>query len=155
MTQEGVTFFEKMKRNLVAGLNTCAIGKIEAFDGVKMQASVTVFPDEDLIQNAPVMAIQTSDFYIRVPYQKGDYVLVAFAQRDIEAILYKGATPSERMLSKDDAVVLGGINLFTESLPSEHTDKLVIGQKDGGANITMGNGEINLNGVVKANGNEL
>ncbi len=164
MTKEGETYFDRMKRNLIANLNTCAIGKIEAFDGEKMQASVIVFPDEDLVQNAPVMAIQTSDFYIRVPYQKGDMVLVAFAQRDIDPVLYGGNEPSERMLSKDDAVVIGGINLFTQSLPSQDANKLVLGQKDGDAKITMGNGDIDINAnnitltgsnSVTANGEDL
>lgn len=153
MTKEGSTFFQNFKHNLKSGLNTCAIGQIEAFDGEKMKADIKLLPSEDFIVNVPVLAIQTAEFYIRVPYQKGDHVFVAFAQRDIDGIMYETkGQPSERMLSIDDAVVVGGLNPFTQSLPATDSDKLVIGQKDEAANITMGNGEINLNGVVYING---
>jgi hypothetical protein len=154
--KEAAAFFNQFKTNLISGLNTCAIGRIEAFDGVKMKADVRILPDDVLIVDVPVGTLQTSDFYIRLPYKKGDYVFVSFAQRDIDGIMHGGdATPSERMLSLDDAVVICGINLFTQSLPPADADKLVIGEKNGAAKIVIGGGKIRLIGDIEVNGTPL
>jgi hypothetical protein len=149
-------FFRSFKSGLVGDLNTIAIGRIKNFNPLKMQADVNILPGETLVVDVPVGTIQTSQYYIRVPYVKGDYVLVAFAQRDIDDIMRGGnASDTQRMLSLDDAVVVCGINLFTDPLPAEDADKLIIGQKNGTAKITMSGGEINLDGVVKVNGSEI
>lgn len=60
--------------------------------------------------------------------------------------------PSNRMLAVNDAVIVCGINLFTQDLPAEDADKLVIGEKGGAAKITMGGGKISLIGDVEVNG---
>ena len=149
-------FFQQFKNGLIGGLNTIAIGRIQRFDPLKMQADVNILPGDTLVVDVPVGTIQTSRYFIRVPYTRGDHVLVAFAQRDIDEIMRgANATESQRMLSLDDAVVVCGINTFNDPLPAEDADKLVIGQKDGEAKITMGRGEINLDGVVKVNGSAI
>jgi hypothetical protein len=79
-----------------------------------------------------------------------------FSKSDIDPIMYdNGKIPSERMLDMDDAIVVCGINLFTEQLPAEDADKLVIGQTDGVAKIVMGEGVINLVGTIQKNGVEM
>lgn len=116
--KEAADFFNKLKHDLVAGLYTCAIGQIERIDRELMKADIKLLPDGNLIPAVPVGTIQTDKFIIRVPYRKNDYVLIVFAQRDIDVILYEDtAEPSERMLSIDDAVIVCGINLFTRRLP--------------------------------------
>ena len=48
-----------------------------------------------------------------MPYKRGDTVLVVFAQREIDNIMYEANNPaSQRMLAVDDAVVVCGINLL-------------------------------------------
>lgn len=149
MSKEASIFFNNYKKGLLNVINTCLIGIIEKFDGETMKANVTLLPNDDLILDVPVMTLQTSEFYIRVPYEPGDHVLVVFSQRDIDQIMHSGdASPSDRVLSIDDAIIIGGINLFDDPLPSEDKDKLVIGQKDGGAKITMADGKINFVGEV-------
>lgn len=149
-------YFRRFKNSLIGELNTFAIGKILSFDPVKMKADIELLPDGDLIKSVPVGMQQTSEFYIRIPYQKGDIVGVVFAQREIDGIMYESNNPkSKRMLAVDDAVVVCGINLFTNNLPSEDADKLVIAEK-GGAKITIGNGEIHMTGSkITANGQDL
>ncbi len=44
---------------------------------------------------------------------------------------------------------MNGINLFADPLPAEDADKLVIGQKDGSAKMTMGDGVITFHGEVE------
>jgi hypothetical protein len=150
---EAAAFFERFKNNMVGGLNTCAIGQIQTYDPIKSKADVKLLPDGDLIKSVPVGMPQTSQFFIRIPYQKGDYVLVVFAQRDIDGVMYQSNNPaSNRMLAIDDAIVVCGINLYTKSLPAADSNALVIGEKSGAAKITIGGGNINLVGNVLKNG---
>lgn len=138
MSKEADYFFNKFQEGLVGGINTIAIGIVEKFDGAKMKADVKVLPDNALVVDVPVATFQTSQFYIRVPYKKGDHVIVAFAQRDIDGIMYGGdEIPSQRMLSLDDAIVIGGINLFANPLPGVNADDLIIAKKDLNSKIVL------------------
>lgn len=131
-------FFSSYTKKLINGINTCLIGQVERFDPVKMQMDVILLPDNDLVVNVPVATLQTSDFFIRLPYQPGDFVLVVFCQKDIDGIMYSGdATPSQRKLSLDDAVVVAGINLFDDPLPATNPDDLVISKKTGTQKIVL------------------
>lgn len=146
-------FFNQYKKGIVSGLYTSAIAQIVAYDAVTNKADIKLLPGENLIKSVPVGMPQTKDFYIRLPYSIGDHVLVVFSQRDIDPILFaNGKIPSERMLAIDDAIIVCGINLFTQPLPATDTDKLVIGQKDDTAKIIMGNGIINFVGTIQKNG---
>ena len=139
-------FFSKFQSNMVGGLNTCMLGQIETFDPERMAADVVLLPDGDLIIDVPVAIQQTEDFYIRLPYKIGDIVVILFAQRDLDGIMQGGdATPSQRMLSIDDAIVIGGINLYTDDpLPSANAGDLVIGKKDGGSKIVLNQTDNNI-----------
>jgi hypothetical protein len=132
-------FFNKFQTNMIGGINTCLLGQIERFDPEEMSADVVLLPDGDLITGVPVGIQQTSDFYIRMPYLEGDIVLVVFVQRDIDGIMRGGdATPSQRMLSMDDAVIVCGINLYTDDpLPAANSSDLVIGKRNGNAKIVL------------------
>jgi hypothetical protein len=139
-------FFNKFKSDTVSELNTCLFGQIVNFDPQRMAADVTLLPDGDLILDVPVGIQQTEDFYIRMPYQIGDVVLVVFIQRDIDGIMRGGdATPSQRMLSMDDAVIVCGINLYTDDpLPATNPGDLVIGKKNGGSKIVLNAADNNI-----------
>lgn len=139
-------FFKKYSNNLVGNINTCLMGQVERFDPVKLTADVTLLPDGDLIIDVPVAIQQAADFFIRVPYQIGDIVLVLFAQRDIDGILRGGdATPSQRQLSLDDAIVIAGINLLTDDpLPTANPGDLVIGKRNGNAKIVLNQANDNI-----------
>ncbi|MCP1176195.1 hypothetical protein NKS28_01460 [Bacillus sp. 1663tsa1] len=153
---EANDFFRRFKEKIVGGLNTCAIGLIENYDPVKLKADVRILPGETLIKSVPVVIQQTGDFYIRLPYKRNDPVLVVFAQREIDNIMYEANNPaSQRMLAVDDALVVGGINFFTTDLPSENADKLLIGEKSGGATIAIGGGKIIMKGIVEVNGSQI
>ncbi|HHT7186917.1 TPA: Gp138 family membrane-puncturing spike protein [Bacillus cereus] len=154
--KEANDFFRRFKEKMVGGLNTCAIGLIENYDPVKLKADVRILPGETLIKSVPVVMQQTSEFYIRLPYKRDDPVLVVFAQREIDNIMYQANNPaSQRMLAVDDALVVGGINFFTNDLPSENAEKLLIGEKFGGATIAIGGGKIIMKGIVEVNGSKI
>lgn len=146
---EAAKFFENFKKDLVSGIYTTSLALVEAYDPKLNKADIKLLPGGNLIKSVPVAIQQTKDFFIRVPYQKGDHVLVVFAQRDIDAVMYGSSNiPSERMLAIDDAIIIGGVNIFSDPLPAADADKLVIGQKDSAAKITIGGGKISLVGNV-------
>ncbi|WP_212934956.1 Gp138 family membrane-puncturing spike protein [Bacillus hominis] len=154
--KEANDFFRRFKEKTVGGLNTCAIGEIVSYDPIKSKADVNLLPGDTLIKSVPVGIQQTADFFIRIPYKRGDTVLVVFVQREIDNIMYQSNNPaSQRMLAVDDAVVVCGINLFTNNLPAADTDKLLIGEKLGGATISIGGGKISMTGIVEVNGSQI
>lgn len=156
MTQDAREYFGKHREKMMNAINTVTIGRIDTFDAERMVADVELVHDDDYIVSVPVSCIQTEDFYIRVPFKNGDLVVVAFAQHDIDEIMHDGdEAPTDRKFSKDDAIIVGGLNLFVDPLPAVDADKLTIGQKDGAARITMGGGIINLIGDVRANGSRV
>lgn len=144
MSKEASAFFHKMVDDLVGGINTVAIGKIESFDATKAKADVRVLPGNDLIVAVPVAMPQTNDFVVRMPYSKGDVVVIVFAQRDIDNILLGGDNAETgRKLSIDDAIVVGGINLFNNSMPADNSADLAIAKKDMSSKIVLkANGDI-------------
>ena len=139
-------FFKKFSDDLYKNVNTCLMGQIVKFDPVKLTADVSLLPDGEFIIDVPVAIQQTADFFIRLPYQPGDIVLVLFAQKDIDGILRGGdATPSQRMLSMDDAIVIAGINLLTDDpLPAANAGDLVIGKRNGNAKIVLNQANDNI-----------
>ncbi|SCN41631.1 Gp138 family membrane-puncturing spike protein [Bacillus wiedmannii] len=154
--KEANDFFRRFKEKMVGSLNTCAIGLIENYDPVKLKADVRILPGQTLIKSVPVVIQQTGEFYIRLPYKRNDPVLVVFAQREIDNIMYEANNPaSQRMLAVDDALVIGGINFFTNDLPATDADKLLIGEKSGGATIAIGGGKIIMKGIVEVNGSQI
>ncbi|RYI25205.1 hypothetical protein EVU96_24890 [Bacillus infantis] len=125
-------YFERKQDDLLKGMHVCSLCRIEKVDLSLMKADVVPLFEEDLpiIKNVPIAAQQTDDFIIRVPYKKGDIVLAVFSQRDIDSIMYGGGESSVRMMAIDDAIIVGGINLFTKPLPIENSEDLVISKKD-------------------------
>lgn len=135
---EANKFFSGFKTGLKGELFTSAIAQIEVYDPKLNKADITILPGGELVKSVPVGIPQTDDFFIRMPYQKGDYVVVVFSKTDIDPIMFdNGKVPSERLLEIDDAIVVSGLNLYTNPLPATDLDKLVIGRKDGVSKITM------------------
>lgn len=121
--KEADEFFNRFQDALISNLFTCSIGRIEAYSAEKLTADITLLPTKDLIMSVPCGDIQTGQFIIRTPYKKGDLVVVVFAMRDIDAIMHDdGTEPTARKMSADDAIVVGGLNLFNKPFPAEVQD---------------------------------
>lgn len=145
-------FFEQFKNRMVGEMYTAAIAQIESYDPIINKADIVVLPSRRLVKSVPVGLPQTSDFYIRMPYQKGDHVIVVFSHRDIDPIIFdSGGVPSHRMLSENDAMIVQGINVYTDPLPPEDADKLVIARKDGQTKIAMGEDTVDVKGWFYVN----
>jgi hypothetical protein len=133
-------YMKTKQHELLKGMNTCAICRIEKVDLKLMKADVVPLFEEGLtpILNVPISPQQTGDYIIRVPYKKGDLVTVVFSQRDIDSILYGGGEQSTRMLGIDDAIIIGGINTYNNPLPEGYEEDLLIAKKDFKSRIVIG-----------------
>lgn len=153
--QEAKEYSMNIRKNIMNKVNTMMPGTIERYNPIENKADIEL-QNGALITEIPMGTIQTGDFYIRVPYTQGDLVMVIFAQGDIDGLFHgDAATPTERKFSFDDAIGAFGLNTFDDPLPAEDPDKMVIGQKDGGAKITIGNGQINVHGAFFVNGQRI
>ena len=123
------------------GLNTCTLAEILKVELKYMRADIKLLTDdEDIIMQVPIAPQQTGDFIIRMPYKAGDKVLVVFSQSDIDPFLFGGGSSSERQLAKDDAIIVGGVRSFADTLPddfSEHEEDFVIAKLDLSARIVI------------------
>ena len=160
MQDSPIKFFDKLTEYLTSGINNCMLGKIEKFDAVTMKAEVSPmvkYKNKDgsienrpLLIEVPVSFIKAGPFVIRPPYKKGDIVLVVFADEDIDNVLLSGGGSepnSKRKHSLDDAIVVDGIMPFTQTLPNEHIEDLVIAKDDFATKIVVKeDGEIIIQG---------
>lgn len=139
-------FFEGLKSHLSEQTNSAMVCRVERFDARLMKADVLPLiksGDGDkpsMLVGVPVSLFRAGGFIIRPPYKKGDIVLVAFVDRDMDNFLLSGkqSMPStKRTHSLDDAVVIGSVVPFTDTLPSNHSNDLVIGTEGFRSKLVM------------------
>lgn len=156
-----------MTSNATNSMNNCMLCKIDSFDAVRMKANIIPLlrdkngEDLQLLIEVPVMMLKAGPFIIRPPYNKGDIVIVVFADGDIENVLLSGDVSnrnSKREHSLDDAMILGGVMPFIEDMPSSNTNDLVIGKRDLSSSIILkedGDIEIKASGDVNITGQNI
>jgi len=142
---EAIKFFDGILGEVAQGIHTCMLGKVNKFDHKKMKAEVIPLHkrrlangqaiEYPLLLEVPVAFFYANGFFIRPPYQKGDLVVVVFADSEIDKILMSGGKESpnsERRHALTDAIVVGGWQKFTEELPisDSNVDDMVISNKD-------------------------
>ena len=149
-----INFLESLIEERLADLHTCMFAKIVSYDPVENSATVQPlhkrkFKGENpinlpIIANVPVMSLVTGDFFIRIPYKKDDVVLLVFSERSYDSIINLGVDQDEtkRKHNLEDAVVIGGINLFSNNLSSTNSNDMLIAKKDMSSKV-----------VIQANGN--
>lgn len=133
---EAYSALEAFREGLIGGLYTGAVAIVESYDP-SGKADILILPDRDLVSSVPVATIQGGGFYVRAPLQKGDLVSVIFSYRSIDGAMHGVEDRSPRTHDINDAIIVGGINPFTEPLPSQDGDKLVIGTMSGTGKITI------------------
>ncbi|MGL5750366.1 MAG: Gp138 family membrane-puncturing spike protein [Paraclostridium sp.] len=133
-------------------LHTFALGKIESFDPVSMRAEVYLlenirfdnkFYQSQTIVDCLVSFPHTNGFYIRIPYQKGDKVVVAFAESDIADIMITGDRTNQkttRRHSEDDLIVISGWSKNDENTISSNANDLVVFNKKHNSSIIFTEG---------------
>ena len=107
--------------NYIKEVHTALPAKIRSFDAETMRAEVILLNQKRLgdemveippIVEVPVASYKANNFHIRPPYQKGDVVLVVFAEKALDKLLITGEVENpviKRFHSYDDAVVIGGL----------------------------------------------
>ena len=141
----------------------CCPGKVEKYDDLTQKASVlpllkrTYLLDDgtkeiiDLpkIDNVPVVNARGGGFYVSMPLEKDDLVLLVFCDRSIDK--YKSSTGSQQVDPVDlrtnditDAVAIPGFYPFSKALKSglANKGKLALGYDDGGSITIDKNSEI-------------
>lgn len=124
-------YLEAKQNDMLQGLNTCAICRIKKIYYDKMKVDVTPLFDSGLtlILDCPLGFHQNNKFMIRVPYEPGDLVVVVFSQRDIDSIMYGGGDQATRTHGIEDAIVVGGVQPYTEPITKEHVKDVVVTDK--------------------------
>jgi len=126
--------------------------RVVSFDPQQMKASVQPMQKGlPLIENVPAAIQKAGPFFIRVPYVKGDIVIVVFSDVGIDDQINTGAEAhgkGQRKHCLDDAIIVGGISPFNVSLPAE--DGLIIAKKDLSAKVVI---KENNDIVIETSGN--
>lgn len=152
MTRLGQEIREFML-GLMADTHTALPATIEEFDEEDMRASVQLLRRDEagearIIVEAPVMTIRAGGIAIVPPYQRGDVVLLIFAESDLEGPLFDGDPRDpefERRHSLDDAIVIGGLVADNQSIDvGGDASNFRIGDEDG-----TGYAEITPDGTVR------
>lgn len=131
-------YLNKKLDNLSDGLNTCTIAEIVNVDLKYMRADVRLLHDDSMVMQVPITPHQTKQFVMRMPYAKGDTVIVLFAQNDNDPFLYGDGKASERQHAIDDAVIVAGVADYNSPLPFDgYEEDLVISKRDCSAKIII------------------
>ena len=126
-------------------------GKITVLPKMKMLNNYDEYVDRAMLVECPTSCIKARDFYLRIPYKKGDIVYVGCSKDALDNMLLDNNTgvsslDGVRKFRLTDAVVLGGIFVDTEnSMSNEYPDDFIIQnrqnndiivlKKDGGVQV--------------------
>jgi hypothetical protein len=115
--------------SIMSGVHTCMPGQIQKYDSATAKAEVLpllnrTFYSGDVVTmpvvtNVPVIWPRTSQGSITFPLQKGDAVLLLFAERSIDEWLSNGkqSTPADgRAFDLSDAIAIPGCCDFSTAL---------------------------------------
>jgi hypothetical protein len=125
----------------LANVHTAIPGMIDSFDGQKanvkplikrIMADGVTLPMPKLF-NVPVAFMQSKDFSITFPIQKGDTGLLLFTERSIDVWLSKGGEVKPRDTRRfdlSDAVFYPGLVPFTQKPNSKDKEDFLVYYKD-------------------------
>lgn len=124
-------------------------GRIETYDPVTQKANVKPLimrkiatdEGEELTEPLPIVTqvkvgfLQAGDFEMSVPVKKGDFCLLLFCDRSIDAYMAGQGDDTDpndfRIHDISDAYALVGFGPFSKSLLRASADNMVIGHKSG------------------------
>lgn len=129
-------FFKFLERRIAENIRVSMLAKIVRFDAQSMRADIQPLQQGlPMITEVPVALQKAGPFFIRVPYEPGDVVVVVFSDFSLD-----GSSEARHRL--DDAIIVGGITMG--QLPSEHTSDLVIARGDMSLKLTISDSDISI-----------
>lgn len=147
--KEANTFFNGLLDS-GSNFNKCKLGRVVKFNAAEMKADIQPLPsgENSLLINVPVMTFVSKSFYVRLPIEVGDMVLVVFADNDLDNILLGGDNKAtERKHDLSDAICIGGVLSFTGGLPGQYGEDLVLAKRDNSAKVVIKkDGNIDIQG---------
>lgn len=149
---------DRFEKNLFKKLNCVKLGKVKTFYADNQNADIQIdgYP---LISGVPVSFIFGGDFSIQVPVKEGDDCIILFCDGDLDNwVEGKGYIPafSQDKHGLNGAVALVGLTNLNTKISDYITDGVRIKYK--GSSIELKeegiiiNGNVTVNGEVKANG---
>jgi phage baseplate assembly protein gpV len=111
-------------------------GRITVIPKLKMLDNYGNYIDRAMLFECPTCCIKAQNFYLRIPYKKGDIVYVGCSQEALDDLLLNGETSATNLdgvsrFRLTDAVILGGIFVDTENkMTSENPDDFIIQNRD-------------------------
>lgn len=145
--------------SLMSSVHTCLPGRVESFDYQARKATVkpllkkqfldgTVLPLPVLV-NVPVVFPCTETAGVVFPVNKGDGVLIVFAERALERWLSSGedSEPGDpRKFDLSDGVAIPGLFSFRQESFAPNNEDLVV--RNAGQTVTVkANGDVEIGGA--------
>jgi hypothetical protein len=144
--------------SILSGVHTCLPGRVEKYDVSQSLAEVKpmlrrkyvddTVEEMPVIANVPVVWMRTSKAAIHLPLSSGDYVLLLFAERSLDAWLSEGGevTPTDRRkFALADAIAIPGLFPFSDASPVDNNDDVTIQTENAAVRIEP-DGTIHLTG---------
>jgi hypothetical protein len=145
--------------SLLAGIHTCTIGKVTAFDRTNETVSVQPVlkrkykgvddPQEmAVITDVPVVWLGSGNLWLTVDIEVDSYVLLVFCERSIANWIDRGGVVDpqrSRRFDESDAIAIPGINPNPEVLDGGITaGALELRTRDGNTHVRVKDDEISV-----------
>ncbi|MGE7546116.1 Gp138 family membrane-puncturing spike protein [Sporosarcina newyorkensis] len=119
---EAVGFFDGFAEGMMDGLRVAMQAEILKFDHVAMKADIQPLQgDLPPILDVPVSLQRAGAFFIRMPFKKGNKVIVVFNDYPLD-------DAGERRHHLDDAMIVSGLSEMP--MPAEHENDLLIAHEN-------------------------
>lgn len=143
------------------GVHTALPARVESYDAASQKISAkplvrALTPTADggelnesvpIINDVPVVFPRAGGFFISLPVQQGDHVLLIFNERSVDKFIAGEGDEVDPIDPRDhdlsDAVALVGFYPFSKSLADAISANLVLG-KEAGTQVHIKDGEIDL-----------
>lgn len=147
--------------NRLLGVHTALPARVESYDAVSQKINAkplvrSLTPTADggeinesvpIITDVPVVFPRAGGFFISLPVQEGDHVLLIFNERSVDKFIAGDGSEVDPIDPRDhdlsDAVALVGFYPFSKSLADAISANLVLG-KEAGTQVHIKDGEIDL-----------
>ena len=150
---------------VMSELHVCLPGRIERYDHTQQRAEVKPLirrryadgevDDMPVIAGVPVVFPRSGGASLTMPVNRGDGVLLIFADRSIDRWLVRGGevTPDDRRKHDiSDCIAVPGLYSFADPSPQDNNEDVLL-QYGGGEFRILPSGEIRMNGArVTASG---